>query len=176
MGDKSQLVCMALAARYRARPVLLGAIAAFSILNLLAVLLGAAASQWIPQTLLTIVVGILFLGFGLHALKTSTDTEDDEELPTETTSHSIFVSTLLLIMLAELGDKTQLAVAGLASTSNIYAVWIGATIALALTSGLGVWAGSTWLKRIPLTVLHRISGSLFILFGLLALSSLLLST
>ncbi len=172
MGDKSQLVCMALAARYRARPVLLGAIAAFALLNLLAVLLGAAIAEWVPQNAVALLVGILFLLFGLHALKQSNTAEEEDELMAETGSHSIFVSTLLLIMLAELGDKTQLAVAGLASTANLYAVWIGATVALAVTSGIGVWAGSRWLKAIPVKLLHQVSGALFILFGLFALSSL----
>jgi putative Ca2+/H+ antiporter (TMEM165/GDT1 family) len=67
MGDKSQLVCIALAVRYRATPVLMGAIAAFALLNLAAVLIGAAVANWLPEHVITIVVGVLFLLFGAHA-------------------------------------------------------------------------------------------------------------
>ena len=166
MGDKSQLVCMTLAARYRGGPVLLGAIAAFSILNLIAVVFGTAAAHWLPETVVISVVGILFLLFGMHALMHSVD--DNQALPQNKGSHNLFFSTLLLITLAEFGDKTQIAVAGLGSTLDPFAVWVGATLALAVTSGVGVLAGRTILQRLSVSLLHKISGGLFILFALLA--------
>ncbi len=77
--------------------------------------------------------------------------------------------TLLLITLAEFGDKTQIAVAGLAGTLDPIAVWLGATLALSLTSALGVLAGRAIVQRISVNLLlHKISGGLFILLGLLA--------
>ena len=170
IGDKSQLVCMTLAARYRPWPVLLGAIVAFALLNIVAVVFGAAAAHWLPNTVVTAAVGILFLLFGIHALRNSTD-QDDEVADTRG-SHSLFFSTLLLITLAEFGDKTQIAVAGLSSTSDPLAVWLGATLALTLTSALGVLAGRTIMQRISVSLLHKISGGLFILLGLLALMRL----
>jgi len=166
IGDKSQLVCMTLAARYRPWPVMLGAIVAFSLLNLVAVVFGAAAAHWLPDTVVTAAVGILFLLFGIHALRNSTDQGD--EVPDARGSRSLFFSTLLLITLAEFGDKTQIAVAGLSSTSDPLAVWLGATLALVLTSALGVLAGRTIMQRISISLLHKISGGLFILLGLLA--------
>jgi putative Ca2+/H+ antiporter (TMEM165/GDT1 family) len=170
IGDKSQLVCMALAARYRAWPVLLGAIGAFALLNLAAVVFGAAVAHWLPERVVAAVVAVLFILFGIHALRSGVDEED--ESVAEKGSHSIFVSTFLLIGLAELGDKTQIAVAGLGGTANPTAVWLGATLALAATSGLGVWAGRTILQRIPIVLLHRLSGALFLLFGFAALATL----
>lgn len=170
IGDKSQLVCMALAARYRAAPVFLGAIIAFAILNIIAVIFGATVAHWLPQQLVILMVGLLFLGFGIHALWHSADEEDD--LSDAKTSHGLFISTLLLITLAEFGDKTQLAVAGLSSTSNPYAVWLGATLALVTTTALGIWLGRKLVQRISLTRLHQLSGALFILLGLLALLTL----
>lgn len=170
MGDKSQLVCMALAARYRAWPVFWGAVGAFAVLNLAAVLFGAAAAHWLPERLVVAAVGVLFLLFGVHSFRHSTAEADG--LPVARDSHGIFISTFLLIALAEFGDKTQLAVAGLGSAADPCAVWIGATLALATTSGLGVLAGRTILQRMPSAVLHRVSGALFVLLGLLALASL----
>ena len=68
-GDKSQLVCMTLAARHRGLPVVIGAIAAFAILNLLAVLFGAAVAAWLPEWLVITAVAVLFALFGLSALR-----------------------------------------------------------------------------------------------------------
>ena len=82
--------------------------------------------------------------------------------------HSIFFTTLLLIFVAEFGDKTQIAVAGLASSMTPFPVWLGATIALVLVSVLGVWFGRTVLQRFPLQWLHRLSGVIFVLFALIA--------
>jgi putative Ca2+/H+ antiporter (TMEM165/GDT1 family) len=141
-------------------------------LNLLAVLFGAAAARWLPEQLVVLLVGILFLSFGIHSIRNHGE-EDDEEIQEERAGHGIFFSTLLLITLAEFGDKTQIAVAGLGSTAQPVAVWLGATLALALTSGLGVWAGRTVLQRLPLTTLHRVSGVFFIVLGLAALYTLI---
>ena len=171
IGDKSQLVCIALAIRYRATPVLIGAIAAFALLNLAAVLFGATVANWLPEHVVTAAVGILFLLFGVHAFSSSHVAEENEVVD-DKAGHSILFSTFLLITLAEFGDKTQIAVAGLASTADAIAVWLGATLALTVTSGIGVLAGRTILQRFPIILLHQISGGLFILFGVSALLSL----
>ncbi len=166
LGDKSQLVCMTLAARHRHWPVILGAAVAFALLNLLAVLFGASVAAWVPERVMAGVVAVLFGGFGIHALFTRE--EDDSVAVQEKPGHGIFLTTLLLILVAEFGDKTQIAVAGLASSMAPLPVWIGATGALVLVSVLGVWAGRTLLQRLPLHWLHRVGGMIFLLFGLLA--------
>lgn len=167
IGDKSQLVCMTLATRHRAIPVIAGASLAFAGLNLAAVLFGAAVANWLPDTLIALLVGLLFLAFGLQALR---DASRDTQLqaPAKLAARGIFLSTLLLITLAEFGDKTQLAVASLSSSAEPAAVWIGATLALTATSIVGVVAGRTILQRIPLSLLHRIGGALFILLAVLS--------
>jgi len=171
IGDKSQLVCMTLAARHRGLPIVIGAIAAFAVLNLLAVLFGAAVAAWLPEWLVIMAVAVLFAGFGISALryKEEAGDEDVEEKP----GHGIVATTFLLIFLAEFGDKTQLAVAGLGSTSEPSAVWAGATIALAITSIIGVFAGRKLLNRLPLKWIHRISGVFFPVAAVFALSRLL---
>ena len=170
IGDKSQLVCMTLAARHRGWPVVIGAVAAFAFLNALAVLFGAAVAAWLPEWLVALAVAALFAGFGINALR-YTEEDDDEEIE-EKPGHGIVATTFLLIFLAEFGDKTQLAVAGMGSTSEPYAVWLGATAALALTSILGVFAGRRLLKRLPLKWIHRISGVFFLLLAAFALTRL----
>lgn len=174
IGDKSQLVCMALAVRYRATPVLAGSILAFLFLNSIAVIFGSAIAGWIPELVIAIIVSALFLGFGLHALFASADDDDisgknisDDDIQIKSQRH-ILLSTFALITLAELGDKTQLAVVALSSQGNPTSVWLGSTLALVTTSMMAVWAGRTLLQRIPIVLLHRISGALFIALSVLA--------
>jgi Ca2+/H+ antiporter, TMEM165/GDT1 family len=168
LGDKSQLVCMTMAARHRRWPVLIGAVAAFIVLNSLAVIFGVGLSQWIPERVLAAVVAILFAVFGVLALRAQ---EADEDAPERNWSHNgIVMATFSMIFLAEMGDKTQLAVAGLAVTLPPVAVWVGATLALALTSALGVWVGCRLLQVMPLHRLHQLSGVLFLVLAGLALT------
>jgi putative Ca2+/H+ antiporter (TMEM165/GDT1 family) len=171
MGDKSQLVCMSLAARHRGLPVAAGAIAAFALLNGLAVLFGSAVAAWLPEGLVTAAVALLFAGFGIQALRYRAEEED--EVREEKTGRGVLVTTFALIFLAEFGDKTQIAVAGLGSTAPAGAVWSGATLALATTSILGVIAGRRLLQRLPLVWIHRVSGVFFLLLALFAASRLI---
>lgn len=166
IGDKSQLVCMTLASRHRAMPVLFGAIGAFAFLNTLAVVFGIAIAKWLPEYIVAASVAFLFAAFGIHALRVDED-NDDEEIK-EKSGHSIFFTTFLLITFAEFGDKTQLAVVALSSTASPIAVWLGSTIALASTSALGILAGRTILQKIPLVLLHKISGAIFLILAVLA--------
>ena len=166
IGDKSQLVCMTLAARHRHWPVLLGAAVAFSLLNALAVLFGAAIATWVPEPVMAGIVAVLFAVFGIQSLLSEAD--DESQAVEEKPGHGIFVTTLLLLLVAEFGDKTQIAVAGLAGSLAPMAVWVGATLALVMVSALGVWAGRTLLQRLPMHWLHRLAGGIFLLFAALA--------
>ncbi|OIO71160.1 MAG: hypothetical protein COW19_05075 [Zetaproteobacteria bacterium CG12_big_fil_rev_8_21_14_0_65_55_1124] len=164
IGDKSQLVCMVLAARHRPLPIILGAAAAFALLNALAVMFGMGIASLIPEFYISLIVAVLFAAFGIHALRAGGEDEGEEELA-EKSGRSVFLTTFLLISVAEFGDKTQIAVVALSSTSIPLAVWVGATLALASTSALGVWAGRTILQKMPLKLLHQISGVLFLLLA-----------
>ncbi|HYQ91266.1 MAG TPA: TMEM165/GDT1 family protein [Candidatus Competibacteraceae bacterium] len=165
MGDKTQLVCMTLAARHRALPVWLGAVAAFVVLNLLAVVFGATAARWLPEWLISATVAVLFALFAYRSLR---EADDEEEEVEERNGRGLFLSTALLIFVAEFGDKTQLAVAGLAGTHQALPVWVGATLGLTLATTLGVVAGKTVLQRLPEKLLHYLSAAFFFLLALLA--------
>jgi putative Ca2+/H+ antiporter (TMEM165/GDT1 family) len=166
IGDKSQLVCMTLASRHRAMPVMLGAVAAFAFLNTLAVVFGVAIASWLPEYIVAATVAFLFAAFGIHSLRLQE--EDEEEEIKEKSGHSIFLTTFLLITVAEFGDKTQLAVVALSSAAVPVAVWLGSTAALASTSALGIWAGRTILQKVPLELLHKISGTIFLILSAFA--------
>lgn len=158
MGDKTQLVCMTLAARHRALPVWLGTMAAFAVLNLLTVLGSALVARWVPAWAVSAAVAILFAVFAYRLLR-PTDAEDATVEAPE--PRRVFWSTALLIFLAEFGDKTQLAVAGLASTHSPWAVWVGTLLGLMLTTTVAVVASQTLLRRLPVLSLQRLSAAYF---------------
>ncbi len=165
LGDKTQLVCMTLAARHPPAPVLSGAVLAFAVLNLLAVLFGASVAAWLPEWVTAAAVAVLFAAFGIKALR---DADGETVVVEEKSGRGVLFSTFGLIFLAELGDKTQLAVAGLASAQPALPVWVGGTLGLAAVSALGVLAGRTVLQRLPMRLLHQVSGALFLLLAALA--------
>ncbi|WED23935.1 TMEM165/GDT1 family protein [Vibrio sp. JC009] len=171
IGDKSQLVCMTLASKHKAKPVAIGAITAFSLLNILAVTVGGSLSRFIPETWLTIAAACLFIMFGLHSLLARED-EEDSQANKKITTRSILITTFMLIFLAELGDKTQLAVVTMSTTHLPLLVWLGATFALATTSLMGIFAGRKLLARLNINLLHKISGLFFISFAIVLLSDL----
>lgn len=166
-GDKSQWVCMALAARHRHWPVLLGASLAFGLLNSLGVLFGAAAAEWLPERAVALAVALLFAGFGIRSLVAKED-EETEEAVVEKSGHGVVATTFLMIFLAEFGDKTQFAVAGLGAAEPPFPVWLGATLALITTSAIGIWVGKALVGKVSPHAMSRIGGVLFLLFALVA--------
>ncbi|MBD1387949.1 TMEM165/GDT1 family protein [Neiella sp. HB171785] len=174
MGDKSQLVCMALAARLPPRQVLIGAILAFAGLNALAVAVGGTLASWLPTIWVLTAAAVLFAIFGLQALWQGwQEWQQGQDQPAEDTSDVSHVSrkrvigsTFSLIAVAELGDKTQLSVAALSTKFDILSVWLGATLGLAMTSALGVLIGCALLRRLQLRWLHLASGVLFLVMAL----------
>lgn len=166
MGDKSQLVCMALASRHRPVPVVFGALSAFALLNTLAVVFGKVVAGWFPEFMIALVVSLLFIIFGIQALRT--EAEEPHEEFREKSGHGIFFTTFLLITVAEFGDKTQLAVVALSSTNNPAGIWLGATLALGMTSTMGVLAGRKLLQKISVELLHKLGGILFLILAAVA--------
>jgi putative Ca2+/H+ antiporter (TMEM165/GDT1 family) len=172
IGDKSQLVCMTLAACHRARPVFIGAFLAFAILNILAVSIGASLAAIIPGDWLTIAAASLFAVFGVLALRNNEE-EESEEGECQKPSHHLILTTFSMIFLAELGDKTQIAVITLAAAESALVIWLAATMALGATAFLGVFIGRKFMARINISLLHKISGVFFILLSILMASSLI---
>lgn len=165
-GDKSQLVCLVLAARYGAKPVFLGAILAFTLLTALAVLLGSYLGAWIPETVLHFVLATLFLAYGVQMLRHPRG--EAEETTVQAISQYVILKTFALISLSEMGDKTQLLVAGLSAVEPALYIFTGAILALATTSILGAWAGSRILKPQGLAWVHLTGAILFIIFAVAA--------
>lgn len=166
MGDKTQLMVMTLAHRHRAVPVILGGCAAFSILNLLAVFVGQGVAHLIPREVLLVAAGLLFL---LFAWRSWSDGDEEAEAKSDTKQHAVWLASFVLIFVAELGDKTQLAMVALAAQSTSpWSVFVGGTLALWVVTIIGAVLGVTLLRRIPQHWVHRGAALLFFTFGLVA--------
>lgn len=168
MGDKTQLMAMTLAHRYRLAPVIVGTFFAFLLLNLLAVLLGDAVSRLVPRHIVLLAAGGLFLLFAYRSWRDGAD--DDGDLSNDA-RRQVWVTSFLLIFMAELGDKTQLAMVALAAQSTWpWSVFLGGTLALWSVSLLGMLLGRTLLRQMPTVWVHRSAALLFLAFGLLAIA------
>lgn len=167
LGDKTQLVIIALAGRYSLRTVFLAAAAAFALLNALAVSVGVALYEFLPEAVIKYGVAALFILFGIFTLLAR---EEGEEARQKARARNPFLSVFLLISLMELGDKTQLSLLALtAKYSYPLFVWLGGTLALSATSFLGALLGAGLARVIPLSWMRRISGVIFIAFGVAGL-------
>ncbi|NOY44214.1 MAG: TMEM165/GDT1 family protein [Deltaproteobacteria bacterium] len=168
LGDKTQLATLALAARYPWRPVLAGVVAAFALLNAAAVTVGGVAAAAVPPAWIQAAAGGLFLLFGGLSF-VSRDGPGDEDGP-GARSLGPFGTSFLLILVSELGDKTQLATAGLAARwAAPLEVFAGSCLALWGVSGLALAAGVRIHRWIPARRIRRIAGLLFLAFGLATL-------
>ena len=163
LGDKTQLASMALATRLPWRKVFLGAAAAFLILNGLAVGVGRVLFELVPLFWVRIASAALFLCFGITTLRAK---DEDEAEAGARGRRGPVLTAFSLILLAELGDKTQLVTASLAAQhASPLAVFVGSTLALWAVTLLGVLAGTQLLRFLPLRTVRRIAGALFLVFG-----------
>ena len=127
LGDKSQLMAMTFATRFRARDVLIGITAATAIVHLLSVALGAAVGAALPTTAISVVGGLAFLGFAGWTLRGDRLDEDEQTKAARATSAAI-LAVGGAFFLAELGDKTMLATVTLATREDWLGTWIGSTV------------------------------------------------
>jgi putative Ca2+/H+ antiporter (TMEM165/GDT1 family) len=129
LGDKTQLVAVSLATRYRALPVLAGLAIAQAMAQGLAVVVGGLLGAALPTTAISVGAGLLFLGFAVWTLRA-----DDDGGEVEVAGRSVVVAVATAIFVAELGDKTMLASATLAAQGNPVLVWVGGTAGVASPS------------------------------------------
>lgn len=163
MGDKTQLVALCLASRYKAGVVLAGICVATLVVHVFSVMLGAGLGHFIPGNWISLVAGLAFLGFGLWTLQG--DTLDDENCGA-THARSPFLLVATTFFLAELGDKTMLGTVTLAADHPFIPVWLGSTLGMVLSDGLAILVG-LWLgKNLPERLVKIGAAVIFFGFGL----------
>lgn len=171
LGDKSQLMAMTFASRYRARDVLIGITIATAVVHLASVGIGffigdlfAEHQHWIA-----IVAGIAFLGFAAWTLRGDELTDEEAEKARKSKGFAI-VAVGIAFFLAELGDKTMLATITLATKENWVGTWIGSTLGMVLADALAILVGAFLGKKLPEKVIKIGAAILFALFGLLLIA------
>ncbi|HYX74592.1 MAG TPA: TMEM165/GDT1 family protein [Steroidobacteraceae bacterium] len=164
MGDRTQLLSLMLAARYRRPwPILAGVLCATLANHLLAGLIGVRLGQFLTPALLDAAVGISMIGMALWALRPDALPQDRGTRPA-----GAFVATLVAFFIAEIGDKTQIATVALAAAySNLIMVVAGTTAGMLLANVPVVFLGKAFSDRLPLTLLHRVASALFGILGVL---------
>lgn len=168
MGDKTQLLSLVLAARFRKPwPIVLGILVATLVNHGLAGAVGAWVTTFLGADTMRWILGISFIVMAGWML--IPDKFDDEGM-SEHSRWGIFGTTVIAFFLAEMGDKTQIATVMLAAKYDAY-LWVvaGTTLGMMLANAPVVWMGDKLVKRVPIRMVHVISAVIFLVLGLLAL-------
>jgi putative Ca2+/H+ antiporter (TMEM165/GDT1 family) len=163
LGDKSQLMALTFATKYRPALVMTGIVAATVLINAISVGVGYGLGLALPTRWMSLVAGLLFLGFALWTLR-GEDEEDDEVL-SRVGSGPVVMTVGSAFLLAELGDKTMLATITLASQNGWAGTWLGATLGMVAAAALAIIVGRQLGKRLPDRAVRYVAAGLFAAFG-----------
>lgn len=164
LGDKSQLMAMTFALRYKWYIVIGGITVATTVVHLVSVAVGHFLGLSIPTEAISIVGGIAFVVFGLWTLRGDSLTEDEGDKASRVT-RSAFIAIASAFFLAELGDKTMLATVTLATDNDWVGVWIGSTVGMVAADALAIVLGAVLGKHLPERVIQFGAAVLFFVFG-----------
>ncbi|MFZ8997130.1 MAG: TMEM165/GDT1 family protein [Ilumatobacteraceae bacterium] len=149
LGDKSQLMALTFATRFRTLPVLVGITLATAVVHLVSVVIGAALGAAIPTRPISIVAAVAFVIFGLWTLRGDELTEQDEARAAAVSTRSAVIAVGTVFFLAELGDKTMLATITLATTEGLVGTWLGSTVGMVAADALAIVVGHQLGTRLP---------------------------
>lgn len=167
MGDKTQILALLLAARYRKPiPIILGILVATLANHALAAFGGSLLMKTPLQAWMPLILALSFIALGLWIL--IPDKADDDDAPKK--DHGAFVTTTIAFFFAEMGDKTQFATVALgAEYNNLLGVVAGSTLGMMIANVPAVLFGDRIMKWIPLNFVRYAASTLFVGFGLWSL-------
>lgn len=169
LGDKSQLMALTFAARYKAVPILIGISIATAIVHAVSVGIGAALGAALPTRAISLVAGVAFLGFAAWTLR-GDDLSEDEEARAARPTRSAIVAASVAFFLAELGDKTMLATITLATDQGLIGVWLGSTAGMVAADALAILVGQQLGSRLPDRVIRIGAAATFAIFGVILIA------
>jgi len=170
MGDKTQLLALLLAARFRKPVPILLAILLATLLNHG---ISAVLGQWITTVLnpdvLLWIVSVGFIAMALWMLVPD-ELEDETDNINKWQKYGVFGATFVLFFLAEIGDKTQVATVALAARfDSVFWVMIGTTIGMMIANAPAVFVGNKLADKLPIPLIHKIGASIFLIIGVATL-------
>lgn len=165
LGDKSQLMALAFASRFRTVPVLIGITAATAVVHLLSVALGAGLGAALPTGWISLVAATAFVGFGAWTLRGDALTEE-ERGRAQRSDRSAVIAVSVAFFLAELGDKTMLATITLATRYGWFGTWLGSTVGMVAADALAIIVGRVLGRRLPDRAIRYGAAALFFGCGL----------
>jgi len=161
MGDKTQLLAMAFACKFRWQTVMWGVFVATAANHLMAAAAGSYLAAIVPLVYIKIAAAVSFIIFGLWTIRGDTLEGEDKKY-----NFSPFWTVTIAFFMAEMGDKTQLATIALAVEYNtVMPVWMGTTLGMIISNGFGIIVGSVMGKHIPERAIKWASALIFIAFG-----------
>ena len=169
MGDKTQLMLVAMTSKFKLKDILLGTGVAILVLNGLAVLAGGLVSTVVPTWLIRLIAGAAFLFFAATTLKGD---DDEEENVKDRKIKFAPLSVFCTFFVAELGDKTQLTAITFGANEGMSAalvVWIGCSLGLFAADILGMLVGYLLKSKTPDGLLNTLAFAIFSIFGVFTL-------
>lgn len=169
MGDKTQLMLIALTSKYKLRDIICGTAIAILVLNGLAVLAGGLVSELIPEWLIKMIAAFAFLYF---AASTIAGDEEEEEEGSRSKIQFAPLAVFCTFFVAELGDKTQLTAITFGANEGMsaaFVVWIGCSLGLFAADILGMFVGYLLKSRTPDGLLNTLAFIIFSVFGVYTL-------
>ena len=164
LGDKSQLMALAFATRYRAWPVIAAITVATTVVHLGSVAIGAGFSELLPVRWVNLVAALAFFGFAAWTLRGDA-LSDEERRRAQQNVRSAFLTVGVAFFLAELGDKTMLATVTLATQHGWVGVWVGSTLGMVVADALAIVIGRQLGTRLPERAVRYGAAALFAVFG-----------
>jgi putative Ca2+/H+ antiporter (TMEM165/GDT1 family) len=172
MGDKTQLVALSFATKYKPMKVVLGIFIATLLVHLFSVAIGEFITEFIPMMYLELIIGLSFIGFAAWTLRGDSYDEDNAKA----SRYGAVMTVAIAFFIAELGDKTQLATVSLAAKySSFIGVWLGSTLGMVIADGLAIVVGIVAGKNIPEKTIKFFSAGIFALFGVITIAQSLIS-
>lgn len=170
MGDKTQLMLIALTSKYKLKDIILGTAAAILVLNGLAVLAGGLVSEFIPDWLIKTIAALAFLYFAASTIAGDDDEEEEEGGKSKIKFAPLAVFCTFFV--AELGDKTQLTAITFGANEGMGAaliVWLGCSLGLFAADILGMLVGYLLKSKTPEGLLNTLAFAIFSVFGVYTL-------
>ena len=166
LGDKSQLMALAFATRYKPLPVLVAITIATAIVHLASVAVGAVLGAALPTRPINAIAALAFVVFGMWTLRGDELTSQDEERAKKTT-RNVLLSVGTVFFLAELGDKTMLATVTLATREGVVGTWLGSTLGMVAADALAIVVGRVLGSRLPERAIKIGAAAAFFVFAAL---------